>query len=85
MTQAKQGQDKAGDYTQAAKDKAGDLTGSAKDTAGQTQDKAGDYGQAAKEKTSSAADTMGSKVGYIWHRRRPWSVMHIFSQLACIS
>ena len=60
--QAKTAQDKAGDYTQAAKDKAGDLTGSAKETAGQTQGKTGDYAQAAKEKTSSAADTLGSKV-----------------------
>ena len=71
MTQAKEGQDKAGSYTQAAKDKASDLTGSAKDTAGQTQDKAGDYTQAAKDKTSSAADTMGSKVSIIQYRGRP--------------
>ena len=69
MMQAKQGQDKAGEYTQAAKDKAGDLTGSTKETAGQTQDKAGSYTQAAKDKAGSAADTMGSKVRAI---RRRW-------------
>lgn len=68
--QAQTAQDKAGDYTQAAKDKAGDLTGSAKESAGQTQGKTGDYAQAAKDKTSSAADTLGSKVCFACWRAK---------------
>ena len=62
LVQANTAQDKAGDYTQAAKEKASDLTGSTKDSAGATQGKAGDYAQAAKDKASGAADTLGSKV-----------------------